>query len=168
MKTKQEFEASLETIDGWKMVAPKFLLFFGGPKKPFAIYSQSTEKKVVDCNVLAHYKHEESNYYVTAFSTKGEVPIETLAALQDKAQNLDLGSVRFEAVGGNNGLDMWWEDFDGESSDRFPISNNLSDTKNDIYVKIIADIDCQKNYVFVIYSLHEGKRYFGSVPDSIL
>ncbi len=164
---KQELKESLKSKEGFKRIARPFLIFFGRAKKSYEIYHTAEETDILDAKLLARYEYEENKYLIITYSTKGEIASEKLNELKQKAEQFELGTVRFNAAG-SNGLSLWRGDWNFTPNEVNEISE-LGNQDEGIYVEVVADSDKNYNNVpYVVYALKDNKRYFCPVLDYYL
>ncbi len=166
---KQDFIESLNNVEGFKKFVKPVFLFFGrkAAQKSFDIYHTAEETSVLEPKLLARFEYEENKYLIIAYSTKGEIAPAKLDELKKQAEQIELGTVRYESVG-FGGLMKYRGDWDYQPS-KVGTIDSLGNPDKGLYVGAVVDAKKGFNKVpYVIYALKDGKRYFCAVPDYYL
>jgi hypothetical protein len=163
---RKQFEQSLSTLNGFKAI---FGGLFGGgkAKSSFEIYRSAQKKGVYDITVLRREKHDDYHYAIMAFSTNGNIDNDTLQIITERANEVSLGTIRYEALSYTK-----LESYRG-GSESFAAENteivSIADDIEDVFVFPAAEssesaLDCP----FLIYANKDGKDYIFPVAGKRL
>jgi hypothetical protein len=158
----KEFEKTLDALDGFKSI---FSGLFGGgkAKSSFEIYRSAQKKGVYDITVLRREKHEDNHYAIMAFSTAGHIEADTLRIITERANEVPLGTIRYECIGYTK-----LQGYRGNGPDSFAARNteitSIAGDWEDVFVFPVyaseSDLDCP----FLIYANKDGNDYIYPVP----
>jgi hypothetical protein len=157
----KEFEKTLETLNGFKSI---FSGLFGGrkAKSSFEIYRSARGKGVYDIAVLRSEKHESSRYAIMAFSTGGNIDPETLRIITERANEIPLGTIRYESVGYTKLQRCYGA---ASFADRHADVASIVDDHDDILVfPAWASSENELDCPFLIYANKDGDEYVYPVP----
>jgi hypothetical protein len=96
MTTSDELVARFRDPAGFK----KYIGFLGGKlaKKAYDTYSSADESGAAKSYTLDFREHEGNSYWVKAISVRGDLTPEVLGQLEQAAQLLPLGVLRYEGM----------------------------------------------------------------------
>ena len=158
-----ELEKSLSTIQGWKMINKPYMFFFGGPKKSFPLYESCEKKGVFKNHKLVTYVYDENIYHIYAFSAHGALDKDTLDALTQKAEEIDLGTIRYENIG-YTCLELW-RGPEGSFAEGHNTIAELSDIDNGVFVYPTGEMDdTTAEFPLVVYGQKGTDHYIYPVP----
>jgi hypothetical protein len=153
-----QFERSLETLDGFKVI---FRGLFGGgrAKSSFEIYHSAQKKGIFDITVLRREKYDDNHYAVMAFSTKGSIDKDTLQIITERANEVPLGTIRYESIGYTKLEDYRGKGPDSAAANETEITS-IAGGRDDLFVFPLWGtskdaLDCP----FLIYANKDGKDY---------
>jgi len=129
-------EGKLTSKEGFKVVHGGGL-FGGKAKKSFAAWSGAEKKAVLPLYLIEHYLYQDDDskryYGIYAFSTRGEIDADMLARLKAAAQEIDLGTVRYESTEYSR-LELWRGMGESFLQEHNTIATALSDVENGLFV----------------------------------
>ena len=161
---------SLESIDGFKKIFPKYFFgLLGGGKatRSFEIYKSAEHKGVYENFVLRKDEHDDFHYVIAAFSTKGTLDPATMEILRSKATEIDLGTIRYEST--SYSLLEPWRGEPGSIASEETAITSLAEGLDGVFIypavgDAPADLDCP----LIVHANKGGQDYIYPVPRTKL